>query len=267
MSTEIDVRRADTRPHTRIGWLDSHHSFSFGHHYDPDEHPPRPAARQQRRPRRGRHRLQHPPAPGHGDRHVGARRRARAQGLRGQPRGALSRARPAHERGHRHLALRDEPHGRRRRALRPDVGAARHRADRARLRAARHQRRAATAAASRPIASGRGHDAAISLRQRDAVLWGGRLQPGETVAVPDARNVHLFVAAGDADLEGAGALATGDAVRLHRAGSPKLTAGRVRRRDAHLGHRVGGHARRALPTTRSRRRRRASGRSCSCWPG
>src|SRR5262249_31748207 len=28
-----------------------------------------------------------------------------------------------------------------------------------------------------PIASGRGHDAAISIRQRDAVLWGGRLQP------------------------------------------------------------------------------------------
>ncbi len=30
----IDVRRAGDRPHTKIGWLDSKHSFSFGHHYD-----------------------------------------------------------------------------------------------------------------------------------------------------------------------------------------------------------------------------------------
>ena len=32
----IDVRRADTRAHTKIDWLDSHHSFSFGPHYDPN---------------------------------------------------------------------------------------------------------------------------------------------------------------------------------------------------------------------------------------
>jgi redox-sensitive bicupin YhaK (pirin superfamily) len=31
----IDVRPAAGRPHTDIGWLDSHHSFSFGGHYDP----------------------------------------------------------------------------------------------------------------------------------------------------------------------------------------------------------------------------------------
>ena len=37
-----------------------------------------------------------------------------------------------------------------------------------------------------PIASGQGHDAAISIQQRNAVLWGGRLQPGEHVQVPDA---------------------------------------------------------------------------------
>src|SRR5947209_14025887 len=76
-----------------------------------------------------------------------------------------------------------------------------------------------------PIASGRGHDAAISIRQRDAVLWGGRLQPGETVSVPDGRNVHLFVAEGDLELEGAGGLGAGDAARLLEAGEPKLTAG------------------------------------------
>ena len=76
-----------------------------------------------------------------------------------------------------------------------------------------------------PIASGRNHDAAISIRQRDAVLWGGRLTPGEAVAVPDARHVHLYVARGDANLAGGGRLATGDAARLTDAGSPLLTAG------------------------------------------
>src|SRR5690349_10572991 len=33
--TTIDIRRADSRPHTQIDWLDSRHSFSFGSHHDP----------------------------------------------------------------------------------------------------------------------------------------------------------------------------------------------------------------------------------------
>ena len=53
-----------------------------------------------------------------------------------------------------------------------------------------------------PVASGRGHDAAISIRQRGAVLWGGRLRAGEAVRVPDAPYVHVFVARGDADARG-----------------------------------------------------------------
>ena len=78
-----------------------------------------------------------------------------------------------------------------------------------------------------PIASGRGHDAAISIRQQDAVLWGGRLLPGETVAVPDARMAHVFVARGALVLDGAGRLEAGDAVRLTAAGSPSLVAAPV----------------------------------------
>ena len=31
----IDVRRADARGHSRLAWLDSRHSFSFGEYYDP----------------------------------------------------------------------------------------------------------------------------------------------------------------------------------------------------------------------------------------
>jgi hypothetical protein len=76
-----------------------------------------------------------------------------------------------------------------------------------------------------PIASGRGHNAAIKIRQAGAVLWGGRLKPGQTVQVPEAAYVHLFVAKGSANLEGAGDLRAGDAVRLTAAGTPKLTAG------------------------------------------
>jgi hypothetical protein len=75
-----------------------------------------------------------------------------------------------------------------------------------------------------PIASGRGHDAAISIRQKDAVLWGGRLRPGETVTVPDARFVHVFMAKGTADLEGIGNLGAGDSARLTAAGTRRLVA-------------------------------------------
>ncbi len=31
----IDVRRAEDRFHSQIGWLNSRHSFSFSNHYDP----------------------------------------------------------------------------------------------------------------------------------------------------------------------------------------------------------------------------------------
>ena len=76
-----------------------------------------------------------------------------------------------------------------------------------------------------PIASGKGHDAAIAIHQRDAVLWGGRLHAGETVAIPDDRHVHVFVPIGSAEFEQVGALDTGDAVRLTDAGGLELTAG------------------------------------------
>ena len=75
-----------------------------------------------------------------------------------------------------------------------------------------------------PIASGRGHHAAISIRQKGAVLWGGRLKTGEMVKVPEAKHVHLYVARGGVVLEGAGALTAGDSVRLTAAGTPQLTA-------------------------------------------
>jgi quercetin 2,3-dioxygenase len=75
-----------------------------------------------------------------------------------------------------------------------------------------------------PIASGRGHDAAISLHQKDALLLGGRLTPGELVHVPDDRFVHVFVARGGAKIEGSEMLVEGDSVRLTGAGARAITA-------------------------------------------
>jgi quercetin 2,3-dioxygenase len=76
-----------------------------------------------------------------------------------------------------------------------------------------------------PIASGRGHTAAIAIRQSGAVLWGGRLKSAEVVRVPDNAFSHVYVARGEVMLEGAGQLNAGDAVRLTAAGGPQLTAG------------------------------------------
>ena len=32
----LTLRRAEDRGHTDLGWLDSHHTFSFGGYMDPD---------------------------------------------------------------------------------------------------------------------------------------------------------------------------------------------------------------------------------------
>jgi len=75
-----------------------------------------------------------------------------------------------------------------------------------------------------PIASGKGHSAAIAIRQKDAALWGGRLKPGESVKIPDSPYVHLYVAKGAVELEDAGILQSGDAARLTAAGTPEISA-------------------------------------------
>src|SRR5262245_34223842 len=75
-----------------------------------------------------------------------------------------------------------------------------------------------------PIASGRGHDGAVTIRQQAAALWGARLKPGASVTLPDAPYVHLYVARGPVDLEGAGQLAEGDAARMIAADGRVVTA-------------------------------------------
>lgn len=74
-----------------------------------------------------------------------------------------------------------------------------------------------------PVASGLGHDGAVRLHTC-AVLWVGRLADGETVAVPRAPSLHLFVARGSAVHETAGRLAEGDAVRSTAGGGEGVRA-------------------------------------------
>jgi redox-sensitive bicupin YhaK (pirin superfamily) len=65
-----------------------------------------------------------------------------------------------------------------------------------------------------PIASGAGHANTVSIHQRDAVLWGARLQADDSIEMPRGGHVHLFVALGSGILQSVGALWQGDAVRI-----------------------------------------------------
>jgi redox-sensitive bicupin YhaK (pirin superfamily) len=78
-----------------------------------------------------------------------------------------------------------------------------------------------------PVASGmekHADAAAIRIKNRYAALHAARMQPEDKLTVPDAPFVHLFVARGTVDLEGAGLLHEGDAVRLTGGGGQTLRA-------------------------------------------
>ena len=55
-------------------------------------------------------------------------------------------------------------------------------------------------------------------------LHVGRLQPGQSVTIPDAPYAHIYLARGRAQLEGAETLDVGDAARLAGAGPRRLQA-------------------------------------------
>jgi redox-sensitive bicupin YhaK (pirin superfamily) len=64
--------------------------------------------------------------------------------------------------------------------------------------------------------------AAIRIRNRYAALHVARLEPGQSVTVPDAPFVHVYVTRGQLDLEAEGLLRAGDAARLTVAGARRL---------------------------------------------
>jgi redox-sensitive bicupin YhaK (pirin superfamily) len=219
----VDIRRAGERFHTKIDWLESWHSFSFSHHYDPsnthhglllvsNDDTVAPAGGFGTHAHRDMEivtwvldgALEHRDSEGNeGIIEPGlAQRMSAGTGIRHSEMNA-SRTAPVHflqmwvppdtqgiAPGYEQRDVSGE--------LRGDV--------------------------LYPLASGRETDAGIRIHQRDATLWVARLDPGAQVTVPGAPFVHVFVATGSADLGGT-ALQTGDAARLTEAGELPLTAG------------------------------------------
>jgi quercetin 2,3-dioxygenase len=66
--------------------------------------------------------------------------------------------------------------------------------------------------------------AAIRIRNRGAALYAARLTPGQPAQLPEAPYLHVFVTRGSVELEGTGALAAGDAVRLTASGGQRINA-------------------------------------------
>jgi redox-sensitive bicupin YhaK (pirin superfamily) len=223
-ATQIVLQRADQRFHTRTPWLDSRHNFSFGHHYDrSNTHHGLLLVSNDDRVRAGTGFSTHP----HQDMEIvtwvlsGRLEHKDSEGNHGEIYPGLAQRMSAGTgiwHSEMNPSLDEDVHFVQMWVL-PDTE---------RIDPGYQQldiNRELARGGLVPIASGQGHDAAISIRQRGAVLWGGRLRPGETVVVPDAAHLHLFVPVGWAELEGAGRLDTGDAARLSRAGSLTLAAG------------------------------------------
>jgi hypothetical protein len=220
----VDVRRAGERFHTRLDWLESWHSFSFSHHYDP----------------RNTHHgllLVHNDdviAPGggfgthpHRDMEIvtwvldGALEHRDSEGNHGVITPGVAQRMSAGT-GIRHSevnASRDEPVHLLQMWVPPDTAGIAPGYEQVDI------RERVDAGGLVPLASGREADAAVRIHQRDATLWVGRLGAGGAVTVPDAPFVHVFVARGRATLDGAGELGTGDAARLTGAGVRRLVAG------------------------------------------
>ncbi|HEY5857531.1 MAG TPA: pirin family protein [Aldersonia sp.] len=77
------------------------------------------------------------------------------------------------------------------------------------------------------VASGRPEhrdDTAITINSRHSALHAARMHPNGTVRLPDAPYLHVFVTRGEVDMEGVGPLYAGDAVRLTHSGGQRLVA-------------------------------------------
>ena len=230
---DVDVHRADDRPATDLGWLDSKHSFSFGHHHDRanvhhgvllvsnddtvqartgfDTHP---------------HRdmeivtwvlqgsLVHQDSTGTtGIIYPGlAQRMSAGTGiLHSEKNDSWTVSGDAH----------DEPVHFIQMWVLPDTVGITPGYEQLEIDAELLDGSLTTVASGMPAHSDR---SAIRIRNEHAALHVARLQPGQSVSVPEAPWVHLFVARGSVTLEGAGPLAEGDAVRFTGSGGQTLTA-------------------------------------------
>jgi quercetin 2,3-dioxygenase len=229
----IDVRRAETRFPTRWGWLDSKHSFSFGHHFHPDnthhglllvsnDDLVAPDTGFDTHPHRDMEivtwvvegSLVHQDSEGNtGVIYPGlAQRMSAGTGiLHSEKNDAWTLGNHARNAPVRFIQM----------WVPPDTTGIDPGYEQAELPDDHLDGRLA------PVASGMDRhvdDAAIRIRNRYATLHAARLAPGQSVEIPDAPFVHLFVVIGEVDLEGTGPLHEGDAVRFTSAGGPRITA-------------------------------------------
>jgi redox-sensitive bicupin YhaK (pirin superfamily) len=64
----------------------------------------------------------------------------------------------------------------------------------------------------------------VRLHAAGAALYVARLDPGDSLDLPDAPRLHVFVARGAAEVDGAGRLHEGDAARVTGEGGLGLRA-------------------------------------------
>jgi quercetin 2,3-dioxygenase len=218
----VEVRRAGDRFRTERGGITTRHSFSFGAHYDPgnvgfalllahnDELLPP-----------GTGYGEHP----HADVEIvtwvldGALRHEDTRGGGGVVTPGLVQRLSA-GRGVRHIERHDPAAA---------TGATRFvqmwlRPDREGLDPSYAQRDVSADLAGGGLVPVAGADAAVGVHAAGAVLWAARPAAGTSLTLPDAPHLHLFVARGAVDVEGAGALAEADAARFTAEGGRRVGA-------------------------------------------
>jgi quercetin 2,3-dioxygenase len=234
MRPAVDIRRGAERAATRLSWLDSKHSFSFGRHYDPEnthhglllvsnDDKVDPGTGFETHPHQDmeivtwvlRGSLVHQDSTGHsGVIYPGlAQRMSAGTGILHSEKNDSWRLRGGEEHTDpvhfvQMWVVPDEP------GVTPGYEQLEIDADLLR-------------GGLVPVASGmpaHAGAAAIRIRNRYAALHAARLQPQESVELPQAPFLHLFVARGEVALEGAGPLAEGDAVRFTATGGQRVTA-------------------------------------------
>ena len=235
MATSVEVRRAADRPHTGISWLDSHHSFSFGQHYDPrNTHFGLLLVSNDDVVRAGSGFDTHP----HQDMEIvtwvldGSLVHQDSEGNSGVLYPGLAQ---------RMSAGTGILHSERNDAWRVDPSAGPHDKDvhflqmwvppdTSRITPGYQQldvTEQLEAGELVVVASGLAkhrEERAISIHQKDAALYAVRLESGASTVLPDAPYAHVFVARGAVHLEGTGDLLTGDAARVSGSGGQRVTA-------------------------------------------
>jgi hypothetical protein len=239
---QIDVRRAADRSSTELGWLDSHHSFSFGRNYDADnthhglllvnnDDTVLPGTGFETHPHRDmeivtwvlRGSLVHQDSEGHnGVIYPGlAQRMSAGTGILHSEKNdawkTASTTAPTGPAG----GSGEEPVHFVQMWVVPDEANIAPGYQQAEVDAELLNGGLVPVASGRPEHDGR---AAIRIQNKYAALYVARLAAGQAETLPEAPFLHLFVARGAVELEGAGALGTGDAVRFTATGGQRITA-------------------------------------------